>query len=468
MGAASPAVDLSTGDAKGSEDRWLKAILCLSSPGGSAGGKAASPAAVMMLYRSTAIAYYDVARRAMTRNQASDMAAVDRESSSDATEPIRQKRYQVFVSSTSIDLANERRLVIDALLEASYIPVGMELFNAATESAWPVIERLIDNCDYYVVIVAGRYGTERSDGKSFTQSEYEYAKRVGKPRLAFLHSQPEDLPRRLTEPTEVGMEKVGKFRRMLQDDLLCQFWSRGGDELARKVVSSLNSTVVAYPQPGWVRGDSINAMPADIIRNLITPAQSVGIVRISPDGQAGPIMGERLAQAQSIAIMSTSATRVIEIQKTYLVEALSKGCAIRLLVPELQSSFLQDVEQSESEDIYREPISEEIIKVRRRLREAVGEARRLSDRRQSTSGIGGVRIGYFSTHLRSTMILCDDEWGWLTVTLPPARAPQTPSFELSDSGQHTLLEACLRHFERTWAIVSGRGKIEDITEKSEI
>ena len=87
-----------------------------------------------------------------------------------------EKRYQVFVSSTSKDLEPERRLVIDALLESSYIPVGMELFSAATESAWPVIERLIDNCDYYIVIVAGRYGTEREGtGKSFTQAEYEYA-----------------------------------------------------------------------------------------------------------------------------------------------------------------------------------------------------------------------------------------------------------------------------------------------------
>src|SRR5215471_17228648 len=105
-----------------------------------------------------------------------------------------ERRYQVFVSSTSQDLADERQIVINALLEASYIPVGMELFNAATENAWPVIERLINNCDYYVVIVAGRYGSERPDGRSFTQSEYEYARKIGKPRLAFLHRRPYDLP----------------------------------------------------------------------------------------------------------------------------------------------------------------------------------------------------------------------------------------------------------------------------------
>lgn len=358
--------------------------------------------------------------------------------------------------------------MIDALLEASFIPVGMELFNATTESAWPVIERLIDSCDYYVVIVAGRYGSERPDGKSFTQSEYEYAKRTGKPRLAFLHRAPDELPRTLTEPTEAGLEKVRMFRRMLQDDVMCKLWSRGGDELAHQVVSSLNNAVLTDPQPGWVRGDSLRSVPAAVRSNLIDPARAVGITRISPDGQAGPVMSERLARARHIAIMSTSATRVIEIQKTYLVEALSAGCSLRLLVPELHSPFLRDVEQSESEDVYREPISEEIVKVRRRLREAVGEAGRLAARRNRAVRSGSVRIGYFTTHLRSTMILVDDQWGWLTLTLPPARAPQTPSFELGSAGQHTLLDACLRHFDRTWAIVTERGKVDAITESSDL
>ena len=55
------------------------------------------------------------------------------------------------------------------------------------------------------------------------------------------------------------------------------------------------------------------------------------------------------------------------------------------------------------------------------------------------------------------MILCDDTWGWLTLTLPPARAPETPSFELGKGGQRTIIAACLKHFNRTWDIVQKRG-----------
>ena len=34
---------------------------------------------------------------------------------------------------------------------------------------------MIDECDYYVVILAGRYGSVDADGISFTEKEYRYA-----------------------------------------------------------------------------------------------------------------------------------------------------------------------------------------------------------------------------------------------------------------------------------------------------
>jgi hypothetical protein len=43
------------------------------------------------------------------------------------------RRYQVFVSSTFIDLKEEREAVIRALLEMNCIPAGTELFPAIDE-----------------------------------------------------------------------------------------------------------------------------------------------------------------------------------------------------------------------------------------------------------------------------------------------------------------------------------------------
>lgn len=81
------------------------------------------------------------------------------------------KRYQVFVSSTFEDLQEERREVMQALLSLDCIPTGMELFPAADEESWELIKRFIAGCDYYVVIVGGRYGSVGPDGKSYTEME---------------------------------------------------------------------------------------------------------------------------------------------------------------------------------------------------------------------------------------------------------------------------------------------------------
>jgi Domain of unknown function (DUF4062) len=68
-------------------------------------------------------------------------------------------KYQVFVSSTYRDLKDERDQVIKAILELGHMPVGMEMFSAAEEDQWQVIARKIDEADYYVLVLAHRYGS---------------------------------------------------------------------------------------------------------------------------------------------------------------------------------------------------------------------------------------------------------------------------------------------------------------------
>src|SRR2546425_7807269 len=110
-----------------------------------------------------------------------------------------EKKYQVFVSSTYQDLIDERQHVIHALLELDCIPSGMELFPAADEDQWTLIKSVIDDCDYYIVIVGGRYGTIGAQGISYTQMEYQYAIEKGKPVVAFLHKDPTSLASKLVE-----------------------------------------------------------------------------------------------------------------------------------------------------------------------------------------------------------------------------------------------------------------------------
>jgi len=89
---------------------------------------------------------------------------------------MQKRKLQVFVSSTFIDLKEERQTAVQAILEAGHIPVGMELFIARDESQWDIIKEWIDESDVYMLIIGGRYGSiEPKSGKSYTHLEYEYA-----------------------------------------------------------------------------------------------------------------------------------------------------------------------------------------------------------------------------------------------------------------------------------------------------
>ena len=177
------------------------------------------------------------------------------------------KKYQVFVSSTYEDLQEERKAVMESLLQMNCFPVGMEYFNASDESQWDVIKQLIDECDYYVLIVAGRYGTvEETTGKSYTQKEFEYAVSKGVPVISFLHKEPDSLPKIKTEQNKDSETKLNAFKEDVQKRL-CKYWTTA-DNLASQVVLSLNGLIKSKPRVGWVKADQLNAESSKEILKL--------------------------------------------------------------------------------------------------------------------------------------------------------------------------------------------------------
>ena len=75
-----------------------------------------------------------------------------------------EKKYQIFISSTYTDLIEERKRVRDTIPSMLHFPVGMEIFGAADEEQWEIIRNTIDSSDYYVLLVAHRYGSVISEG----------------------------------------------------------------------------------------------------------------------------------------------------------------------------------------------------------------------------------------------------------------------------------------------------------------
>jgi Domain of unknown function (DUF4062) len=165
-----------------------------------------------------------------------------------------EKIYQVFVSSTYSDLQEERKAVSDTLAKAGFIPAGMELFPATDQQQLEFIKRVIDRCDYYVVVVGGRYGSLANENVSFTEKEYEYALERGIPVLAFLHKNPGQIEADKSELDVEARARLERFRSRLGASRVIDFWTTSQD-LATRVLTAVVHNVNLSPGTGWIRGD---------------------------------------------------------------------------------------------------------------------------------------------------------------------------------------------------------------------
>lgn len=165
-----------------------------------------------------------------------------------------EKRYQVFVSSTYADLREERQRVIQTLMEMDCIPSGMELFPAADEEQWEFIKKVIDDCDYYLLIIGGRYGSTTPEGVSYTEKEYDYAMERGIKVVALLHEKPEDIPMGKSETDPELRGRLKAFREKVAKNRLVRFW-KAAEDLPGLVALNLSKTIKTYPAVGWIRAN---------------------------------------------------------------------------------------------------------------------------------------------------------------------------------------------------------------------
>lgn len=164
------------------------------------------------------------------------------------------KKYQIFISSTFLDLEEERDKIIETILGIYHLPVGMEMFSAGNDEQWEIIKDTIASSDYYILIIAHRYGSVTKEGISYTEKEYNYAVELDKPILAFIKNQdtPTEPKQRESDPEKI--KKLNEFITKVTANKMCDFWSTK-DELAVKVAIALPKTFRRNPQIGWIRGD---------------------------------------------------------------------------------------------------------------------------------------------------------------------------------------------------------------------
>jgi hypothetical protein len=187
-------------------------------------------------------------------------------------------KYQIFVSSTYEDLKDERNEIIKACLSMGDIPVGMEMFNAADEGQWAIITRTIDQCDYYVVIVAHRYGST-VDGISFTEKEYDYAVSQRVPVLGFVIEDGALWPNDRIDKDPAAVDALRAFKAKVRQKMVRTWGDKA--ELQAHFAISLGTYKNTDPRRGWVQAPEVGA--TDVTQTLSNLAEENGRLRQALD-----------------------------------------------------------------------------------------------------------------------------------------------------------------------------------------
>ena len=152
---------------------------------------------------------------------------------------------KIYLSSTYMDLVEQREAVYHALRELGHDVVAMEDYVAADERPAEKCLRDVASADVYIGIFAWRYGfvpvTDNPDGLSVTELEYRQARRSGVPCLVFmLRDNAPWLPGLMDSQTRDNDSgrRVSLLREELAGERLCGDFG-SAEELARKVAAAV-------------------------------------------------------------------------------------------------------------------------------------------------------------------------------------------------------------------------------------
>lgn len=157
-------------------------------------------------------------------------------------------RKTVFISSTFVDLKEERKKVWDNLEKFDVTVKGMEQFGARTTNPLATCISEVEQSDIYVGIIGMRYGSEEPNtGKSYSQLEYEKAVEQNKEILIYLIDEESST----VTPNLIQFDKIQKlnnFKAILKDKHTIDTFSNSQDlvtKLQRKFKELLTPKVTA-------------------------------------------------------------------------------------------------------------------------------------------------------------------------------------------------------------------------------
>lgn len=203
--------------------------------------------------------------------------------------------YNVFVSSTWEDMQSYREAVRGALNKAGCIPCGMERFSASAQSPLETCFEELEKSQVYICVLGMRYGSiDTESGKSYTELEYEKAKAMNLPILAFLIDEDKAVFKKKdldSEDMAIKMSKLEEFKKRIKDskEVTCAFFDSPAslsDLVFRSITSEIKrrsdtNTLVNDERDTYITG-------AQLYRRFVKRPRkyrnNVAILRVRFDG----------------------------------------------------------------------------------------------------------------------------------------------------------------------------------------
>lgn len=187
-------------------------------------------------------------------------------------------------------------------------------------------------------------------------------------------------------------------------------------------------------------------------------------------------INEKFATAKKIYFLSTTGAGLFKTIKGNAIQAaLRNGAEIIVILPDKDSTFCQDVALAECKqenygDVIRTQnksrIHAEFDSVFQYLNEAFSQAK------QAQTVLGTITCYCSQTLLRQTVVLAIDEndnaWGWATMTMPPIRTTDSPTFSVNGQcAESSLIRLMVNHCECIKNIAIDRGEFRVISGETE-
>jgi len=144
----------------------------------------------------------------------------------------------------------------------------MENFSADHDRGWKVINERLATTDYYVLVLAGRYGSiDESIGMSWTEREYCRAIELGIPVLAFVrkkssfsaeNADTDDKAKRL----QALIDRVASAHLRVEWTTAADLCAKVGAALSNRIASDQSN---GSARAGWYRGSQLSALPASVV-----------------------------------------------------------------------------------------------------------------------------------------------------------------------------------------------------------